>query len=417
MHDAKALRADVAGFAARLRRRGGFEEFEVKFEALDGARRTAQARVQEINAGRNALAKRIAAEMRAGVDVEALKQEGTYLGLLAARADEAAKAADEAMRGFLAALPNLPADEVPDGTDEAGNVEIDRRGTPRPADEALAHWTTGPAFGIDAEAGVRLAGTRSAVLRGPAARLERALGRMMVETHAGEHGYEEVSPPLVVLPEILEGTGQLPKFEEDLFRAGRGFLIPTAEVPLTNLVRGQALDRKDLPMRLTALTPCFRAEAGAAGRDARGLIRQHQFLKCELVSIAAPEDAEAELDRMAECARTILDRLELPNRKVLLCAGDMGFSARKTYDFEVWMPGQDAWREISSCSDCGTFQAARMGTKLAGGGRPHTLNGSGVAVGRALAALLETHLQADGRLRIPEALRPFLGGAVHLDPR
>ena len=308
-------------------------------------------------------------------------------------------------------LPNIPADDVPEGEDETGNVEIARRGGPGEA--GRHHADFGPDLGMDFEAGTLLAGTRNTVLRGQMARLQRALGQFMLDIQTDEAGYQETAIPLLVKREVLEGTGQLPKFEEDLFvTTDDRWLIPTAEVGLTNLVREQIVDLAE-PMRLTALTQCFRAEAGAAGRDTRGYIRQHQFEKVELVTICREEDAQDEHEKMLGDACRILDRLELPYRIVLLCAGDMGFAARRTYDIEVWMPGQEAYREIASISWCGDFQGRRMNARYRGEDgqtrHVHTLNGSGLAVGRALVALIENNLLEDGRVAIPEALRPYMG--------
>jgi seryl-tRNA synthetase len=354
-----------------------------------------------------------------------------------------AKAADEELARELAAIPNLPLDEVPDGVDEHGNVQHhvfgDKRNygfAPKPHDDL------GGALGfMDFEAAAKLSGARFVVLKKSLARLERAIGQFMLDLHANEHGYTEVNPPLLVRDDVMFGTGQLPKFEDDQFWAVKGELlsvaeesaigklrserlglIPTAEVPLTNLVRESILDEKQLPMRLTALTPCFRAEAGAAGRDTRGMIRQHQFTKVELVSITTPEESKDEHERMLACAEEVLRQLDLHYRVMTLCAGDMGFSAQKTYDIEVWMPGQGeggAYREISSCSVCGDFQARRMDARYRGSdGKPrfvHTLNGSGTAVGRALIAVMETYQQQDGSIAVPDVLQPYMGGVKVID--
>jgi seryl-tRNA synthetase len=332
--------------------------------------------------------------------------------------EEQEKASGAAIESLLASLPNLPADDVPDGPDETGNVEIRRCGTPPEINDPKDHVALGEALGLmDFGAASRLSGARFTVLGGGLSRLERALGQFMIDLHTTEFGYREMSVPLLVRDNAVFGTSQLPKFADDLFQTTNGYwLIPTAEVSLTNLVGDQIIDAERLPLRMTALTPCFRAEAGAAGRDTRGMIRQHQFWKVELVSITTPDASNAEHERMTEAAETVLKRLELPFRTMLLCAGDMGFAARKTYDLEVWLPGQGAYREISSCSNCGDFQARRMKARFrarGGEGAPefvHTLNGSGLAVGRALVAVIENYQQPDGSIAVPTALRPYMGG-------
>lgn len=325
---------------------------------------------------------------------------------------------DAKLESLLLSLPNILDADVPDGADETENVEMRRWGTPRTFDFAPKdHVDLGTGLGLmDFEAASRISGARFVVLKGALARLERALGQFMLDLHTGEHGYEEVQTPALVRTPALIGTGQLPKFSEDLFHLDPDFyLIPTAEVTLTNLVREQIMSKSSLPLRLTALTQCFRAEAGAAGRDTRGMIRQHQFNKVELVSIVAPEDSAAELERLTGCAETILKRLELPYRVMALCAGDIGFGAKKTYDLEVWLPGQDTYREISSCSNTGDFQARRMEARFKVDGEKgaqylHTLNGSGLAVGRTLVAVMENYQNADGSIAVPEVLRPYMGG-------
>jgi seryl-tRNA synthetase len=323
----------------------------------------------------------------------------------------------------LASLPNIPASEVPDGADEDANLIVHEHGSRRNFEfDTREHFDFGPALGLDFESAQAVSGARFAYLRGGIARLNRALGQFMLDIHTTEFDYQEVAPPLLVRDDAVIGTGQLPKFAEDLFKTTDGrWLIPTAEVSLTNLVREKILSEGELPMRFTALTPCFRSEAGAAGRDTRGLIRQHQFDKVELVSITTPDASEAEHERMTQAAETILDRLALPYRRMLLCAGDMGFTAKKTYDLEVWLPGQGAYREISSCSNCGDFQARRMNARFRAAGEKgttfvHTLNGSGVAVGRALVAVLENYQQADGSVTVPDALLPYMGGVTRLEP-
>ena len=329
-------------------------------------------------------------------------------------------AAVQALDVALLELPNLPLDEVPEGADEHDNVEARVIGTRPTFEEGFKpreHFEIGEALGLmDFERAAKMSGSRFVILRGALARLERALGQFMLDLHTQDHGYEEVNPPVLVRDDAMYGTAQLPKFRDDQFRAGEDFwLIPTAEVPLTNLVREEILDEKGLPMRVTALTPCFRAEAGAAGRDTRGMIRQHQFIKVEMVSITTPEQAMAEHERMTACAEEVLKRLGLHYRVMTLCTGDMGFASRKTYDIEVWLPGQDRFREISSCSVCGEFQARRMNARYRpaegkGNRFVHTLNGSGVAVGRALIAVLENYQNADGSVTVPQALRPYMGG-------
>ncbi len=328
--------------------------------------------------------------------------------------------AKEQIDSYLTSVPNLPAPDVPDGADESANILVHERGSPRSFDFApREHFDLD--LGLDFASAQAVSGARFAYLRGPAARLSRALGQFMLDTHTREFAYEEVAPPILVRDAAMFGTAQLPKFAEDSFQTTDGrWLIPTAEVSLTNLVRERILNAADLPLRFTALTPCFRSEAGAAGRDTRGLIRQHQFDKVELVSVVTPDRSEAEHERMTQAAETILDRLGLAYRRMLLCAGDMGFSARKTYDLEVWLPGQGKYREVSSCSNCGEFQARRMDARFREpGGKPqfvHTLNGSGVAVGRALVAVLETYQQSDGSVAVPEVLIPYMNGTTMLEP-
>jgi seryl-tRNA synthetase len=381
--------------------------------------------MQEAQARRNEASKAIGAAMGKGdhATADALKAEVAALKdqLPALEEDERRHTAE--LSALLASLPNIPADDVPQGTDEADNVEIARWGTPRDFDfAAREHADIGPALGLDFETGAALSGARFTFLRGGMARLHRALAQFMLDMQTGAHGYVECITPLLVRDEAAFGTGQLPKFAEDLFRTTDGrWLIPTAEVSLTNSVREQILAPGGLPLRMTALTPCFRSEAGAAGRDTRGFIRQHQFEKVELVSIATPDQSEAEHERMTHCAEAVLQALNLPYRKMLLCTGDMGFTARKTYDLEVWLPGQGAYREISSCSNCGDFQARRMNARYRPEGAKgtefvHTLNGSGLAVGRTLVAVLENYQQADGSVDVPAALAPYAGGLTRLVP-
>ena len=391
---------------------------------LDQQVRASRSASEAAQARRNDLSRRIgqakaakdeAAAAQLFDEVEALKAE-------AAGDAERAKVAEEALRDLLASLPNLPAQDVPVGEDEAGNVEVRRWGEPFAIQAPRNHADLGEAMGLmDFEAAARMSGARFVVLKGPLARLERALGQFMLDIQTLEHGYTEVSPPLLVRDAAAFGTGQLPKFSEDLFRTTDGrWLIPTAEVSLTNLVREQILAAETLPLRLTALTPCFRSEAGASGRDTRGMIRQHQFYKVELVSITEPDQSDAEHERMVSCAEAVLKRLDLPFRTMLLCRGDMGFSARRTYDLEVWLPSEGRYREISSCSNCGDFQARRMDARTKSAGEKgtryvHTLNGSGLAVGRTLVALLENYQDEGGRIAIPQVLQAYMGGVTHID--
>ena len=415
MHDIKAMRADPQTYVDGLTRRGVPDAGEQvkRLLVLDRALRDNETEKQKRLAERNAKSRQIGEAMKAGdtEKAERLKGEVAEAKDWIAAYDLKQDDIPAQQHQHLLNLPNIPAEDVPDGADENDNVEIARRGDPGEA--GRHHADFGPELGMDFEAGTLLAGTRNTVLRGQMARLQRALGQFMLDIQTDEAGYQETAIPLLVKREVLEGTGQLPKFEEDLFvTADDRWLIPTAEVGLTNLVREQIVDL-ERPMRLTALTQCFRAEAGAAGRDTRGYIRQHQFEKVELVTICREEDAQAEHDRMLADACRILDRLELPYRVVLLCAGDMGFAARRTYDIEVWMPGQNAYREIASISWCGDFQGRRMNARYRGEDgqtrHVHTLNGSGLAVGRALVAIIENNLLEDGRVAIPEALRPYMG--------
>ena len=390
--------------------------------ALDSERRAHQTRFQENQQRRKLLSREIGKARAAGAAADALVEEVSLLRAAAQEAEDAERGSAAALNALLAELPNLPDADVPEGEDEDANVEIRRVGEPAGFGfEPKDHVRLGEAMGaMDFERASRLSGSRFVVLRGPLARLERALARFMLATHTRDFGYEEVSPPALVRDDALFGTGQLPKFEHDLFRTGTGhWLIPTAEVPLTNLVAGGILPEDALPLRFTALTPCFRSEAGAAGRDTRGMLRQHQFQKVELVSIAHPDRSVEEHERMTRAAETILERLELPYRIVVLSSGDMGFSACKTYDLEVWLPGQNAYREISSCSNCGDFQARRMNARFRprggkGARLVHTLNGSGLAVGRTLIAVLENRQREDGSVSVPPVLRPYLGGCEHL---
>jgi len=422
MHDIRAIRDNPEAYVAGWSSRGVEDAAEVvaRILALDVDLRAAQTTGQEALARRNAASKAIGAAMgkKDMAEADRLKAEVETLKTDIAEAGEAEAAKGAELRDLLAGLKNLAADNVPDGEDENDNVEVLKWGEPRTTGPAKDHADLGEALGLlDFEAAAKMSGSRFAVLKGQLARLERAIGQFMLDLQTGAHGYLEVAPPYMVKDDAMFGTGQLPKFEEDLFRSGEHLLIPTAEVSLTNLVREQILAEDEVaqPMRLTALTPCFRAEAGSAGRDTRGLIRQHQFSKVEMVSICRPEDSEAEHERMTGCAEAVLQALELPYRKVLLCKGDMGFSAQKTYDLEVWLPSQNTYREISSCSNCGDFQARRMDARFKRAGEKkteflHTLNGSGLAVGRALVAVMENYQQEDGSIAVPNALLPYMGG-------
>lgn len=423
MHDIRLIRTDPAAFDAALARRGA-DPAAAAILAIDEERRAVQTKMQEGQTRRNEASKAIGIAMGKGdaATADALKAEVATLKetLPALEAEE--KRLSQAQEDALAALPNLPADDVPMGADESENIEVLRWGTPRSFDfTPQEHADFAPALGLDFETAAAISGARFVFMRGAMARLNRALGAMMLDMQVAA-GFVECAPPLLVKDDALFGTGQLPKFAEDLFHTTDGkWLIPTAEVSLTNAVREQILDPSALPMKMTALTPCFRSEAGAAGKDTRGLIRQHQFDKVELVAITAPEDSEAMHEAMCAAAEAVLQALELPYRKVLLCTGDMGFSARKTYDLEVWLPGQDTYREISSISNCGDFQARRMNARYRPEGSKkaefvHTLNGSGLAVGRTLVAVLENGQNADGSVTLPAALVPYMGGIDRLVP-
>ncbi len=421
MHDIRAIREAPDAFDAAMRRRGVSPDPSATILTHDAARRAAQTKLQELQAARNALAKRIGEAKRAKEDSTALEAEGTALRAQIETLEQGATSAEQAMNLILEALPNILDPEVPDGADETANVVLRVGRGPVPANhKPREHFELGEAMGqMDFAAAAKIAGARFTVLRRNLARLERALGQFMLDIHTEQHGYEEVFVPLLVNDATVYGTGQLPKFAEDLFRTTDGrWLIPTAEVPLTNLVAGEIVPEAKLPMRLTALTPCFRSEAGSAGRDTRGMLRQHQFTKVELVSIAHPDHSAAEHERMTQCAEAILEKLEIPWRRVILASGDTGFGSARTHDLEVWLPGQAAWREISSCSNMRAFQARRMNARFrAADGKVahvHTLNGSGVAVGRALIAVMENHQRADGSIGIPPALRPWLGGVDHI---
>ncbi len=429
MHDLKYIRENSEAFDAALARRGA-SAVAAQIVELDERRRSVLTKLQDGLARRNEASKAIGAAMGKGdtATADTLKAEVATLkdGLPAIEDEERTLGAE--LDVLLAAIPNLPMDDVPQGADETENIEVARWGTQRNFDFAPKdHADIGPPLGLDFETGVMISGARFTFLRGQMARLNRALGQFMLDHQTGVNGYAECATPYLVRTEALFGTGQLPKFAEDNFQTTDGrWLIPTAEVSLTNSVREQILDEAALPIRMTALTPCFRSEAGAAGKDTKGLIRQHQFEKVELVSIVRPEDSAAEHERMVGAAESILQALELPYRKLLLCTGDMGNSARKTYDLEVWLPGQGLYREISSCSNCGDWQARRMNTRYRPSEGPnqknrgnvfvHTLNGSGLAVGRTLVAVLENYQQADGSVTVPQVLLPYMGGIQRLEP-
>jgi|TARA_R110002072_G_scaffold36053_23_gene106208 seryl-tRNA synthetase len=417
MYDLKWIREAPEEFDAVLRRRN-FEPQSAKVLALDGQRRQAQTTLQELQARRNEISKQIGVLMHKGEDASAVMAEVAQIKSRFTALEEQDRELGHELLDLLGGLPNSLYDDVPDGNDEADNAEIRVVGDRPVLDFApKQHFELGEALGgMDFDAAARLSGARFVVMRSGVARLHRAIGQFMLDLHVTEHGYTEVIPPYLVRDAALYGTGQLPKFGEDLFRTTNDhWMIPTAEVPLTNLVAEQILSEEALPLRFAALTPCFRSEAGSAGKDTRGMLRQHQFDKVEMVSVVHPDNSEAELERMTACAETVLQRLGLHYRVMKLCSGDTGFAARRTYDLEVWVPGQNTYREISSCSTCGDFQARRMKARF----RPaqgkstefvHTLNGSGVAVGRALIAVMENGQQADGSIKIPAALRPYMGG-------
>ena len=429
MLDPNLLRHNPAELAARLRQSRGYDLDAGALESLESERKQIQVRTQELQNLRNTRSKAIGQAKAKGEDVSALMAEVAGFG------DElkASEARLEAIRGEIEAIaltmPNLPHESVPQGNDENDNVEQHRWGTPRTFEFPVKdHVELGARNGwLDGDTAAKLSGARFTVLRGPLARLHRALAQFMLDLHTGEHGYQETSVPLLVNADSMRGTGQLPKFEDDLFATSIGdgetahkrYLIPTSEVPLTNIVRDEIVEADALPLRMTAHSMCFRAEAGSHGRDTRGMIRQHQFEKVELVTIAKPEESYVEHERMTRCAEVVLEKLGLPYRRVLLCTGDMGFAATKTFDLEVWLPSQDTYREISSCSNCESFQARRMQARWRNPatGKPelvHTLNGSGTAVGRALIAVMENYQNADGSITVPEVLRPYMGGVDRL---
>lgn len=416
MHDIKFIRQNPEAFDAALARRG-LKPLSAEILKLDEEKRKRQTALQELLAKRNGFAKQIGEAKRKGDDVSGIMEEAKRVneeisGL------ESSLAERGALEEMLESIPNLPAPDVPDGDDEKGNVEVRRVGEKPTIDfTPKAHDELGVALGLmDFDAAAKLSGSRFVVLKGALAKMERALASFMLDIHTQEFGYTEHIPPFLVRDNAVYGTGQLPKFAEDLFRTENGFwLIPTAEVPLTNLAADSIIDAQQLPLRMTAYTPCFRSEAGAAGKDTRGMIRQHQFSKVELVSVVAPDKSEEEHERMTACAEEILKRLGLHYRVMLLCTGDMGFCSKKTYDLEVWLPAQNTFREISSCSNCGDFQARRMKARSKAKGAKetefvHTLNGSGLAIGRTMVAILENYQQEDGSITVPQALRPYMGG-------
>ncbi len=417
MFDIRWIREEPQAFDAALKRRG-LDPLSAQVLALDATRREAQTDLQTMQTQRNESSKAIGEAKRKGEDAAALMAEVSGLKDKMAAAEESERQLGDELQDLLSGIPNAPLPEVPEGADESANVCLRSHLEPRQFNfDPKEHFELGEALGLlDFERAAKLSGSRFAVMRGKFARLHRALAQFMIDLHTNEHGYTEVLPPFLVRDEVLYGTGQLPKFSEDLFKTTAGlWLIPTAEVPLTNLVADEIVAAETLPLRVTALTPCFRSEAGSAGRDTRGMLRQHQFEKVELVSVTEPDKSADELERMVGCAEEILKRLGLPYRTMVLSTGDMGFAAAKTYDVEVWLPGQDAYREISSCSNCGDFQARRMKTRYRPEGEKgtrfvHTLNGSGVAVGRCLIAVVENYQQADGSIEVPEALRPYMGG-------
>lgn len=425
MLDPTLLRNQPAELAERLRASRGFALDVDGLSSLEARRKAIQVRTQELQNLRNTRSKQIGMLKAKGEDVSAVMAEVAGFGEELKASEAELDVIRTQIEAIALGLPNLPDESVPQGQDESHNVEVRRWGDPRAFDfEIKDHVDLGARHGwLDGDTAAKLSGARFTVLRGQLARLHRALAQFMLDLHAGEHEYEETNVPVIVNADSLSGTGQLPKFEEDLFSTQLGehkrYLIPTSEVPLTNIVRDEIVEAEKLPLRMTAHSMCFRSEAGSGGRDTRGMIRQHQFEKVELVSVARPEESDAEHERMTRCAEVVLEKLGLPYRKVLLCTGDMGFSARKTYDLEVWLPSQDTYREISSCSNCGDFQARRMQARWRNPatGKPelvHTLNGSGVAVGRALVAVMENYQNADGSIGVPEALRPYMGGAERI---
>ncbi|WP_310634127.1 serine--tRNA ligase [Paraburkholderia sp.] len=426
MLDIQLLRKDLDGVAKRLADRG-YTLDVAAFSALEAERRAIQTRTEELQARRNSLSKQIGAMKGRGEDTSAVMAEVGGIGDEMKASQVKLDEIQSKLSDLLLGVPNLPHDSVPVGRDESGNVEVRRWGAPRAFDfEVKDHVDVGTPLGLDFETGAKLSGARFTMLRGQIARLHRALAQFMIDTHTTQHGYTETYTPYIVNPEILYGTGQLPKFADDMFRVEKGgaentvtqYLISTSEISLTNTVRESIVEGSALPIKLTAHSPCFRSEAGSYGRDTRGMIRQHQFDKVEMVQIVAPETSYDALEQMVVHAETILQKLGLPYRVITLCTGDMGFSATKTYDLEVWLPAQNTYREISSCSNTEAFQARRMQARYRNAqGKPelvHTLNGSGLAVGRTLVAVLENYQEADGSVTVPEALRPYMGGVSRL---
>ncbi|MGE4351785.1 MAG: serine--tRNA ligase [Bdellovibrionales bacterium] len=421
MHDIKLIREEPESLDKAMARRG-IAPVSAQILKIDGERRATQTAMQEAQARRNDLSRQVGEIKRQGGNADELMQEVANLKDRMAEMETKEKELGIQLDSYLSGLPNRPADEVPDGKDENDNKEVRRFGTPPGLNAPRQHFELGEDLGqMDFTNAAKLSGARFTMLTGQLARLERAIGNFMLDLHTSEFGYTEVSPPLMVRDEIAYGTGNLPKFAEDLFRTTTGlWLIPTAEVPLTNIVNGDILEAEALPLRMTARTPCFRSEAGSAGRDTRGMLRQHQFYKVELVSITAPDQSKAEHERMTNCAETVLKRLEIPFRTITLCTGDMGFASQKTYDIEAWLPGQNTYREISSCSNCGDFQARRMNARCRAAGEKnttfvHTLNGSGLAIGRCLIAVMENFQNPDGSITIPAALRPYMGGLEKIE--
>ena len=424
MLDAKLLRTDPAHVAEQLARRGLVFD-TAAYAALEAERKSVQVASEQLQAERKTLSAAIGKAKKSGEDTAALMAQVSALDERQQQADSSLARVQEALAAIENGLPNLPDASVPNGKDEDDNVEIRRWGTPRVFDFPPKEHADMENIGLDFAQGAKIAAARFTVLQGGLARLHRALAQFMLDTHTSKHGYTEMYVPYLANAQSLYGTGQLPKFEEDLFKTALGerefYLIPTSEVPLTNLAADSILNEADLPIRVTAHTPCFRSEAGAHGKDVRGMIRQHQFDKVEMVHLTTPEQSDSEHEALVSHAEAILQALELPYRVIVLCTGDMGFSARKTYDIEVWLPGQGKYREISSCSNCGDFQARRMQARYRpqNGNKPqliHTLNGSGLAVGRTLVAVLENYQQADGSVRIPAVLRPYMGGLESLTP-
>jgi seryl-tRNA synthetase len=423
MHDIKFIRENPAAFDAGLARRG-LAPIAKDILSEDEKRRGLLTEIQAWQARRNEASKEIGHVKKVGGDAGGLMNEVAELKEKIAGAEHDEERLGRGIDARMSAIPNIPAEDVPPGKDEHDNVELRRVGEVPRINSAKEHFELGEALGLmDFEAAAKLSGSRFTLIKGALCNLERALGQFFLDTHTREHGYTEMSPPLMVRDAAAYGTGQLPKFSEDLFQTTRGdWLIPTAEVPLTNLVAESIVASEELPLRMTAMTPCFRSEAGSAGKDTRGMIRQHQFYKVEMVSITTPDQSVAEHERMTTCAEAVLKKLELPFRTIVLCTGDMGFCSQKTYDIEVWLPGQNAYREISSCSNCGDFQARRMNARCRGRDEKatrfvHTLNGSGVAVGRALIAIMENYQQPDGSIAIPSVLQPYMGGVKVIEAK